>query len=108
VHYISCKKENPRYLNWTHKFGIELLMTVKEALELNKKNGNTFWADTIAKEMKDIHVAFKIQFDGKSVPIGYQKIPCHMIFDIKMEDFRCKARHDQSPYDHHICQHSLL
>jgi hypothetical protein len=26
--------------------------TVNEALELDKKNGNTLWADTIAKEMK--------------------------------------------------------
>jgi hypothetical protein len=42
--------------------------------------------------MKDLRFAFKILLDGQSVPIGYQKIPCHMIFDIKMEDFRCKAR----------------
>ncbi len=41
----------------------------------------------VAKEMKDIRVAFKILLDGQSVPIGYQKIPCYMIFDIKMEDF---------------------
>jgi hypothetical protein len=42
--------------------------------------------------MKDVRVTFKILLDGQSVPIGYQKIPSHMIFDIKMEDFRCKAR----------------
>ncbi len=76
----------------THKFGIELPKTVNEALELDKKNGNTFWADAIAKEMKDICVAFKILLDGQSAPIGYQKIPCHMIFDIKMDNFRHKAR----------------
>ncbi len=81
------RKCNPRYLEWTHKLGIELPKTVKEALALDKKNGNTFWADTIAKEMKDVLVAFKILLDGQSAPIGYQKIPCHMIFDIKMEDF---------------------
>ena len=50
------------------------------------------WADAIAKEMKDVRVAFKILADGQSVPIGYQKIPCHMIFHVKMEDFRRKAR----------------
>jgi hypothetical protein len=81
------QKQNPCYLKETHKFDIELPKTVKEALELDKKNGNTFWADAIAKEMKDISVAFKILLDGQSAPIGYQKIPCHMIFDIKMEDF---------------------
>jgi hypothetical protein len=74
-------------LKRTHKFGIELPKTVKEALELNKKNGNTFWADAIGKEMKDVRIAFKILLDGQSAPIGYQKIPCHMIFDIKMKDF---------------------
>ena len=66
--------------------------TINEALELDKENGNTFWADAIAKKMKDFCVAFKILLDGQSAPIGYQKIPCHIIFDIKMEDFRCKAR----------------
>ncbi len=66
--------------------------TVKEALELDKKNGYTFWADAIAKELKGVHVAFKILLDGQSLPIGCQKIPCHMIFDIKMENFRHKAR----------------
>jgi hypothetical protein len=86
------RKQNPRNLKRTHKFGTELPKTIKETLELDKKNGNTFWADTIAKEMKDIHVAFEILLDGQSVPIGYQKIPCHMIFDIIMEDFRRKAR----------------
>jgi hypothetical protein len=79
-------------LKRTHKFGIELPKTVNEALELDKKHGNTFWADAIAKEMKDVCVAFKILLDGQSVPIGYQKIPCHIIFDINMENFRCKAR----------------
>jgi hypothetical protein len=92
--HIIClvRKQNPCYLKQTHKFGIELPKTVKEALELDKKNGNTFWADAIAKEMKDVRVTFKILLDGQSVPIGYQKIPCHIIFDIKMEDFGCKAR----------------
>jgi hypothetical protein len=84
------RKHNPRYLKQTHKLGIELPKTINEALALDRKNGNTFWADAIAKEMKDICVAFKILLDGQSAPIGYQKIPCHMIFDIKMEDFDAK------------------
>ncbi len=66
--------------------------TVTEALDLDCKNDNTLWADAIAKEMKDVCIAFNILPDGHSAPIGYQKIPCHMIFDMKMEDFRQKAR----------------
>jgi hypothetical protein len=73
-------------LKRTHKFGIELPKTIKEAFALDKKNGNTFWADAIAKEVKDVCIDFKILLEGQSAPIGYQKIPCHMIFDIKMED----------------------
>ncbi len=87
------QKRTSRYLNRTHKFGIEVPTTVNEALELDCKNGNTLWADAIAKEMKEVHIAFNILPDGDDVaPLGYQKIPCHMVVDVKMEDFRCKAR----------------
>jgi hypothetical protein len=41
--------------------------------------------------MKEVLRAFEILPDNKPVPIGYQKIPCHIIFDVKMEDFKCKA-----------------
>jgi hypothetical protein len=86
------RKRTTRYLKRTHKFGIEVPKTVKEALELGHKNGNTLWADAIAKEMKEVRIAFNILPDGHAASIGYQKIPCHMIFDVKMEDFRRKAR----------------
>jgi hypothetical protein len=86
------RKHNPHYLKWTHKFGIELPKANNKALALDRKNANTFWADAIAKETKDICFAFKILLDGQSVPIGYQKIPCHMIFDIKMKGSQHKAR----------------
>ncbi len=66
--------------------------TVKEVLALDRKNGNTLWADAITKEMREVCIAFNILPDGHSAPIRYQKIPCHMIFDVKMEDFRQKAR----------------
>jgi hypothetical protein len=50
--------------------------------------GNTLWADAIAKKMKEVCIAFNILPDVHSAPIGYQKIPCHLIFDVKLEDFR--------------------
>jgi hypothetical protein len=84
-------KQTTCYLKRTH-FGIEVPKTVKEALDLDRKNGNTLWADAIAKEMKEVCITFNILPNGHSAPIGYQKIPCHMIFDVKMEDFREKAR----------------
>jgi hypothetical protein len=83
---LVCKRTT-RYLKRTHKFDIEVPKTVKEALALDCKNGNTLWADAIAKEMKEVRIAFNILPDDRSAPIGYQKIPCHMIFDVEMEDF---------------------
>ena len=48
--------------------------------------------DAIAKEMKNVRVAFKILEHGETPPPpGFQFIRCHMIFDIKMEDSRRKA-----------------
>jgi hypothetical protein len=88
----AVAKRSSHFLKRTHKFGIEIPRTVKEALELDRQNGNTFWADAIAKEMTTVRKAFDILPDGTTTPIGYQKIPCHMVFDIKMEDFKRKAR----------------
>ena len=85
---LLVKQRVPQYLKRSHKFRIEVPISVKDALKLDRKNRNTFWADAIATEMKNVRVAFNILPDGTSAPIGYQKILCHMIFDIKMEDFR--------------------
>ena len=53
---------------------------------------NTLWADLISKGMKDVRPAFKRLDNGDIVPIGYQRVNCHTIFDVMMEDFRHKAR----------------
>jgi hypothetical protein len=74
------KKRIARYLKRNHKFGIEIPTSVKDALEIDKKNGNTYWADAIATKMKNVCAAFKILPDGTSPPKGYQRIHCHMVF----------------------------
>jgi hypothetical protein len=89
---LLVRKRIPQYLKRTHKFEIEIPTSVKDAFDLDKKNGNTYWADAIAAEMKNVRVAFKILPDGTSAPNGYHRINCHMIFDVKMEDFRRKAQ----------------
>ncbi len=58
------------YLKRTHKFGLEIPKTVKEALALDRKNGNTLWADAIAKEMREVRIAFNILPDDSSAPMG--------------------------------------
>ena len=41
------KKRQTRYLKKTHKFGVEMPKTVKEAAKLDAKNGDTKWMDTM-------------------------------------------------------------
>ena len=74
------------------KFGVEVPNNVKEALALDKKNGNTYWQDAISKEMKNARVAFELLDLDASCPEGYKKITCHLIFDVKM-DLTRKARY---------------
>ena len=45
----------------------------------------------IAKEMKNVRVAFSIRDEDEIPKNMYQKIKCHMVFDVKMEDFRRNA-----------------
>ena len=54
------KRCSARYLKRMHKWGLELPKMVEEVLAIDKKNGNTYWADAIAKEMKNVCIAFKI------------------------------------------------
>ena len=42
--------------------------------------------------MKDVIPAFRKLDNGDIVPIGYQRVNCHMIFYVKMEDLWRKAR----------------
>ena len=88
----AVKQRNARYLKRMHKFGIEETNMVAEAISLYENNGDTLWLESIAKEMKNVRAALKIIAEGGKPSSGYHKIRCHMIFDIKMEDFRCGSR----------------
>jgi hypothetical protein len=66
---------------------------MKEALQLDKENGNTYWYDAIRKEMKNVRVAFEVYNGRIEDLVGYERITCHIIFDVKLsEGFRRKAR----------------
>jgi len=89
--HIVEKLKRKKYWPRTHEYGVELPKSVPEALEIDSRTGTTFWRDAIEKEMKNILPAFKFNEDN-SGPIGYKKITCHMIFDIKMVGLVWKAR----------------
>jgi Reverse transcriptase (RNA-dependent DNA polymerase) len=66
---------NNRYLRLTHKFGIAVPKTIRDAAQLDLANGNTLWMDTVALEIASVGIAFK-----------------HMIFDVKLDGF-CRKAH---------------
>jgi hypothetical protein len=81
-----------RYHKRTHKFGIEVPKSWDECVRLDEENDNTLWQDAVRNEMKNVRIAFKILNGDESVTPTHQEIRCHMIFDVKMEDFCHKAR----------------
>ena len=83
---------NQRYHKRNHKFGIKVPQDWNEAVKFDNKNGNTVWQDAMQKEMTNVKIAFKVLDPGDAVPPSFQEIKCHLIFGIKIEDFRRKAR----------------
>ena len=76
------------------KFGIKVPRNVKEALIFDAENKTTEWADAIAKEMMALEAAGVWAYypPHYKPSIEYQFTPLTMIFDIKQEDLRRKAR----------------
>jgi hypothetical protein len=71
---------------------------VEEALNIDRMTEQSLWRDAIEKEMKNVRPAFE-RWDGTLEQatsgrylVGYQRINCHMIFDIKMDNLTRKAR----------------
>ena len=86
-------KVKSKYWILTHKFGLKVPKSVTEAIAIDCENGDTFWCDSICKEMKNIRIAFE-EFEGdkEDIPPGYHFVNFCMIFDIKMgEGFRRKG-----------------
>lgn len=78
-------KVTTRVKKKSHKYGIRIPRTVKEAYELDKLNGNDYWSKAIKKEMLNVSIAFDILEDDENLPPSYQLASCHMIFDVKMD-----------------------
>ena len=70
-------KVKSKYWERSHKFGIKVPKSVKEALRIDEENGDTQWRDAINKEMKNIRSAFRVWDDSvDNIPKHYQKINC--------------------------------
>jgi hypothetical protein len=70
-------------------------------MQIGCENGNTLWQDDTCLEMVKVWITFQILNNDESTPLTYEQIHCHMVFNMKMEDFCRKGRirswwsHDQ-------------
>ena len=81
-----------RIAQTTHKYGIEIPTSWDHAVKIDTKNGNHLWRDALAKEMKNVGVAFDVLENHQSVPVGWTKASGHLIWDVKI-DFTRKSSH---------------
>lgn len=99
VHHYLRKRDrivaavNKRYHKRTHKYGIEIPKTVRRAMEIDRENGNTLWHDAIMKELNAVKKAFMPIDPSDPDPVGYQYMEGHVVFDIKLDGFKRKARY---------------
>ena len=72
------------------KFGIKIPNSTKEALLLDKINGDSKWFDAIQKELNALESlgVWKFHRIGHRMPNEHQRAPLRMIFDVKKEDLR--------------------
>ena len=80
-------------LKITYKFGVRIPQNHKEAMELDKANGNELWKNAEKLELAQIddYEVFEDLGRGAKAPEGYRKIGVHFVYDCK-QDGRRKAR----------------
>ena len=75
-----------------YKFGVQVPRNHAEAMELDKRDGTTLWADAEAKELGQIDEYNTFTDLGKGArPANHRRIKVHMVYDVK-PDLRRKAR----------------
>ena len=68
------KKIKSKYIQRTHKYGIRVTKSVKEAQEVDTQNGNTLWMDSIRLEMTNNRIAFETYEGDVKDLVGYEEI----------------------------------
>jgi hypothetical protein len=78
------------------QFGIKIPRSTREALLFDRENGNNKWAEAMAKEMAGLERLGVFNYHSPTVEFkkeeGWQFAPLRMIFSIKQQDLRHKAR----------------
>ena len=87
---LRSYRTSPKYM-----YGFQVPNTYDEAIELDRKNGNTKWADATSLEMEQLD-EYKTFIDMGSyshskIPKGFKRIKVHLVFAVK-HDGRHKSR----------------
>jgi hypothetical protein len=91
----------------THKFGMRVPNSVDEAHAIDKENNSTLWADAIAKERKNVRVAFDIKEGDEKAPVGHQEIRCQDGWLCKEVGNGGRRSHNGSAQNTHSCKCSV-
>jgi hypothetical protein len=92
VHIARILKVSTSPAGIKYKFGIQVPKGIKNAIDIDKY-GNQLCQEAISSELKQLtdRQTFIVLNSGENIPTSYQKIPYHMVFDVKY-DLRHKAR----------------
>jgi ribonuclease P protein component len=87
---IKIHKPSPSSNSTNYKFGIQVSKGIKNAIHLNRNNSNNLWQEAIKTELKQLkqltnYHTFIVIDSEEAVPNVYQKIPNHLVFDVKYD-----------------------
>jgi hypothetical protein len=81
-----CRANTAVYIAWIHKvstspagikykFGIQVPKGIKNAIDLDKNNGNQLWQEAIKTQLKQLtdYQTFIVLYSGEDIPTGHQK-----------------------------------
>jgi hypothetical protein len=87
VHIARILKVSTSPAGIKYKFDIQAPKEIKNTIDLDQKNGNQLWQEAIKTELKQLtdYQTFIVLDSGEDILTGYQKIPYHMVFDVKCE-----------------------
>ncbi len=80
-HDVIVSAVKSRIKKTTHKYGVEMPVlgkdVVQNVIDLDRQNCNTMWMDSLAKEMGNLMIAFKIPELGQKDLPGWFKATGH-------------------------------
>lgn len=88
-------KLKKKYWRTEYKFGVQVPKTVDEAYRLDTESETDYWTKAIEREMTKLRPAVDVHSQhtpdqirsrqARDTLVGYQEIPVHWVFDVKMD-----------------------